>query len=122
MSFDCCACGCCCLAGDKDFVYVLVPGEEDEPIIREGREDLLEYDGFDIWLKTKQLGDYTSCMALEGELGEDCHCSIYEARPSVCRKFEPGLAACLLARSNLGLSLRESEDLVLSPPSGSTDR
>lgn len=28
------------------------------------------------------------CTALSGTLGKDAHCSIYENRPSACRKFE----------------------------------
>jgi Fe-S-cluster containining protein len=30
----------------------------------------------------------TRCVALTGEVGKDAHCSIYENRPSPCRKFE----------------------------------
>jgi len=29
------------------------------------------------------------CIALEGNVGIDVHCNIYEKRASVCREFEP---------------------------------
>lgn len=109
MTFNCLECGGCCLSADRDFVYVFVREDEDAPIIEAGREELLEYDGYEIWLRTKEFGEYRACMALEGELGKDCRCSIYEARPGVCRRFEAGGPACLLARSNLELPLTPTE-------------
>lgn len=49
------------------------------------------------------------CLALQGILGVDAHCSIYEKRPSPCRAFAPeagaghGDAACGDARRLHGL-------------------
>ena len=49
------------------------------------------------------------CVALQGRLGVDAHCSIYEQRPSPCRDFAPdagagrGDAACGDARRLHGL-------------------
>ena len=38
------------------------------------------------------------CIALEGTLGQDVRCSIYDDRPSVCRQFEAGSEACIHLR------------------------
>jgi Fe-S-cluster containining protein len=32
------------------------------------------------------------CVALEGQIGEAVHCSIYAQRPSPCREFKPSWA------------------------------
>ncbi|MCX8522217.1 MAG: YkgJ family cysteine cluster protein [Rhodoferax sp.] len=39
------------------------------------------------------------CAALTGTLGQQVACGIYEWRPSPCREFEEGSAACAKARS-----------------------
>lgn len=39
------------------------------------------------------------CAALMGRLGEKIACGIYEWRPSPCREFEEGSAACDRARA-----------------------
>ena len=43
------------------------------------------------------------CAALMGKLGEKVACGIYEWRPSPCREFEAGSAACQQARMRHGL-------------------
>ena len=46
------------------------------------------------------------CGHLERERedgGENRLCTIYEDRPTACRNFEPGSAACLSARARFGL-------------------
>jgi Fe-S-cluster containining protein len=43
------------------------------------------------------------CMALVGEVGVATACSIYAARPQVCRTCLPGDEACRLARIRFGL-------------------
>ncbi len=44
------------------------------------------------------------CVALEGEIGGDIRCGIYEQRSSTCREFESGSEACLRARNRHGLT------------------
>lgn len=50
------------------------------------------------------------CIALEGNIGGDVRCSIYERRPSACRDFAPlaalgrGDEACDAARRRCGLA------------------
>ena len=43
------------------------------------------------------------CAALEGEVGVETRCTIYDDRPDVCRACEPGDDACIIARSRYGL-------------------
>jgi uncharacterized protein len=43
------------------------------------------------------------CAALTGKLGQQVACGIYEWRPSPCREFEAGSAACNTARARHGL-------------------
>ncbi len=38
------------------------------------------------------------CAALYGKIGESIQCAVYEFRPSPCKEFEAGSAACLQAR------------------------
>lgn len=44
------------------------------------------------------------CVALEGEIGRDVRCSVYEGRPAVCRDFEPCTPACNTVRRHFGLA------------------
>lgn len=43
------------------------------------------------------------CVALDGEFGDSCSCSVYELRPTACRKFEAGSALCIEARKRVGI-------------------
>lgn len=43
------------------------------------------------------------CAALTGKVSGTVGCGIYESRPSPCREFEAGDAACHRARSRHGL-------------------
>ena len=44
------------------------------------------------------------CAALTGTVGGTVGCGIYEWRPSPCREFEAGDAACHRARARHGLA------------------
>jgi Fe-S-cluster containining protein len=61
-----------------------------------------------VMIGTDSLRD-TRCIALSGQVGKDAHCSIYENRPSPCRKFEASYAygvkepRCDEARIQFGL-------------------
>jgi Fe-S-cluster containining protein len=39
------------------------------------------------------------CIALRGEVGGTCRCSIYDRRPGNCRDFLPGSPECQASRS-----------------------
>ena len=52
----------------------------------------------------------TDCGNLEGPRDngtENRRCTVYENRPTACRNFEPGSAACLAARARFGLDGHE---------------
>ena len=44
------------------------------------------------------------CVALSGRIGEAVACTIYDVRPSPCREFDTGHAACAKARQRHGLA------------------
>jgi Fe-S-cluster containining protein len=46
---------------------------------------------------------FPACVALEGELGGQCGCTVYEDRPAVCRRSEAGSELCREARDRAGL-------------------
>lgn len=39
------------------------------------------------------------CIALQGDVGKDVGCTIYQQRPSPCREVMPGDPQCLKARA-----------------------
>ena len=44
------------------------------------------------------------CVALEGDIGGNIGCSIYEKRSSTCREFDYGTADCMKARMKHGIT------------------
>ncbi len=44
------------------------------------------------------------CSALSGEIGIKTACTIYAARPEVCRTCMPGDAECTMARRRFGMA------------------
>jgi Fe-S-cluster containining protein len=68
------------------------------------RNHLVIADSEGSWTKTKvNAQGYTVCAALTGTVANSCQCSIYTARPLVCRLFEAGSPECLEARKLLGI-------------------
>lgn len=43
------------------------------------------------------------CLALQGEIGKQVSCQVYEQRSATCKEVEAGDAQCLKARRGLGL-------------------
>lgn len=43
------------------------------------------------------------CIALQGEIGANVGCAIYDRRPTPCREVTPGDAQCLRARTAHGV-------------------
>ena len=48
-------------------------------------------------------GKQPRCEALQGTVGEQVACGIYEHRPEPCREVQPGDEKCLRARARHGL-------------------
>lgn len=67
----------------------------------DGDEELHVEEG--MVMRTKELGGYPSCVALNGEIGKCVSCSIYQIRPLHCRLFVPGSNMCLNARRWSGI-------------------
>lgn len=102
--FDCLACGACCLHAGG--VLLL-----DDDVARlaahfglTGDEVRLRYTSDGEHLRTKgrqqagSAGDDPACVFLDGK-----RCTVYEARPQVCRDYPVGGAACLRERGRIGL-------------------
>lgn len=78
---------------------------------KERRDMVVRIMGFDnLALGVKELPDFqgntvTTCIALEGVVGEYVWCSIYPRRPSICRKFRAGseFPVCMMARDDCGI-------------------
>ena len=98
---DCTRCGACCTnpnenraEGFVDYVEVLAKDSllaEPDLVKR-----LVVYNGAgEPHLRLHQDG---RCLALRGRLGHRVSCTIYERRPTACRKVEPGSERCLAHR------------------------
>jgi hypothetical protein len=44
------------------------------------------------------------CVALQGNIGRQVSCSIYDRRPAPCREFDAGTERCISARIKHGLA------------------
>jgi len=102
MTFQCDLCGACC----RTFpIYVSADDAERElRISREGKllAEHLESPGWKYQLFPLPFHDACSF------LGGGNRCDIYETRPDVCRRFEPGSEQCQEARRKMGLARLEA--------------
>lgn len=98
MSHPCLHCGACCASFRVDFsVYETQAegGSVPEGLVVFITDAMRRLRGTD-YLPPR-------CAALTGRVGERSACGIYEWRPSPCREFEAGSAACTRARLRHGL-------------------
>lgn len=88
---DCQSCGGCC-AWSETWPVLMGPGDgAGIP------EDLID-------VENERMQSYGHrCAALEGEIGRQVGCSVYDRRPLVCREFQAGSDDCLMVRQALGL-------------------
>ena len=94
----CLSCGACCAAFRVDFsVHELdrEGGSVPEGLAVEVNDSLWRMRGTD--------HVPTRCAALQGRIGQQASCGIYEWRPGPCRELEPGSDGCLRARARHGL-------------------
>lgn len=97
---DCMTCGGCCAS------FVCVDVAPDNPIsdkdcweiTNEGKNG--EYT-IDRYIKRKE--EDFSCTALDGTIGEEVSCRVYENRPRMCRSFEAGSDRCHAVRRAYGI-------------------
>ncbi len=95
----CLSCGACCASFRVDFsVY---ESEDMGGCVPQGL--VVEVTGHTARMRGT---DYARprCAALTGQVGQRAACGIYEWRPSPCREFEAGGAACNRARQRHGLA------------------
>jgi Fe-S-cluster containining protein len=100
--YDCLTCGVCCVnppsnvdESFKDWVQIR-PKDE---ILK--RKDLVKKH-----VTTNEAGDphlrldaEGRCLALQGKLGRNVTCRIYQQRPLCCRRVQPGDNECLALRA-----------------------
>jgi Fe-S-cluster containining protein len=100
--YDCQQCGACCVDAFGRRAYVELRPREARRLRRFGLP-VLEGRGGAALATRPHDGEASVCVALDGDIGRACGCSVYVARPSVCRQFEVGGLKCRAARSEAGL-------------------
>jgi uncharacterized protein len=99
---DCRTCGACCY-GDEMWVHVMAVDDDRLGDDRVHRLTVLTQHGRGYFARSmKMVGG--RCIAYRDSLADGgCGCSIYDARPDICRTFEAGSADCHAARRRRGL-------------------
>lgn len=96
---DCVSCGACCASL---LCVGIRPGEEiseaDHWELAAENEPSVVVDRY-----MKRNPDTLACIALEGTVGEQVGCRIYESRPSMCHHFEAGSDRCHAIRRAYGI-------------------
>lgn len=107
--YDCTACGLCCAYivhrywdSASQATWVAVTKKDAAVLENAGKRHLVVLnvswaEHFMEMTKPKK-GTPSRCAALEGTLGVSVSCGVYEARPAVCREFEPGGKSCRAQR------------------------
>lgn len=93
MTMDCISCGGCCTYSENWPVFI---GDGDGAEIP---DEFVDHEN------ARMLSYGNRCTALEGTIGCQVSCSIYEQRPLVCREFAAGSEDCLMVRRELKLDL-----------------
>jgi len=99
---DCVTCGVCC---SLPLVVTVPPG--DEKRLTEYWEITVEDVVVDRVIGRNLITG--RCINLEGTLGENIACRIYEDRPNICRVFEAGSDRCLEYRRMYGIDPQLTE-------------
>ena len=105
-ALDCQTCGACCVGNlDADSYVHLIPADL-LALPPEYRSKVVRSRGilkFALATKKDRAG-LDVCCALDGVVGDRVSCSVYAARPKLCRDFEPGSQTCMAARYDVGLA------------------
>jgi Fe-S-cluster containining protein len=104
-AYDCQKCGACCT--NQEAVpatgYVRLSSGESRHMKRLGLS-VVQTDGrFFLGTRNRASLRHAICVALNGQVGGACGCSIYDLRPLNCRQFEVGSGLCKDARREAGL-------------------
>jgi Fe-S-cluster containining protein len=100
--YDCRACGACCADLTGAHGYVPLAPREASRMRRLGLPVVRGPGASFLGTKADATGRDV-CAALSGAVGGRCSCSVYPARPWVCRAFEAGSPGCREARRAVGL-------------------
>lgn len=102
---DCRSCGACCGPPADYATFVDLDREDVERLSAHYRRaNVVEQPGFEgeHWaLATKRGVNGVTCVALCGRVGTKVWCRIYQDRPELCRKFEPGGRVCQEVRKEV---------------------
>ncbi|MDH5473799.1 MAG: YkgJ family cysteine cluster protein [Gammaproteobacteria bacterium] len=102
---DCVICGACCASFRVSFYWgetdLINPGGVPEALTEKLNHHRVVMRG------TNQKNPY--CLALQGEINKQVSCTIYPQRPTPCRDFLPGEAACHQARRQHGITPKLTE-------------
>ena len=90
---NCQTCGACC-SNPTDSVWIEVT---DEDAIRINDASLIQEGDIEKYAMKQRLNGH--CVALVGDVGNACKCSIYDKRPEICRIVQPRDTICLRLRS-----------------------
>jgi Fe-S-cluster containining protein len=119
VKYDCQTCGACCCNSDENRAEKYIDYVEVPPGSRLGREPVLLRKLTVLNAQGERhmqlVGREQRCVALEGKLGENVSCSIYELRPPACRKVEPGSYECRRDRRERGIDVRPAVRKRASP-------
>ena len=96
----CRACGACCAAFQVSFYWRETDEDPHGSVPTELTRKLNDSRCF---LLGTQLLKNKRCIALEGEIGKEVRCSIYDRRPSPCRQVQIADDKCANARGLWGL-------------------
>ena len=105
--YDCQQCGACCadhgsLGGDG---YVWLNRAESKRMKRMGLSVVQESGDSFLGTRAPLGGSAPTCVALQGQIGGDCQCSVYLQRPKNCRAYLVGGNQCRAARREAGLPI-----------------
>jgi len=106
--YECQPCGACCRNPDYNRQYGLIDYVQVFPVdqlfkLKGRRAELTQRNDEDEWhMRMTQDGH---CIALEGTTGQHTSCGIYDIRPGVCRRVQPGDEKCIIARQERGLPI-----------------
>lgn len=92
--YDCMKCGACCAYWHNIPVREKEVKDIDKRLKIYLKPSPLEPRG----LSMKSVEGTKRCVGLEGIVGQSVKCSIYDIRPPVCRRFEPGSDLCKKVR------------------------
>lgn len=99
MSQECVKCGACCASFRVSFYWGETSAHEHGTVPAELTTAISPHH---VCMKGTERKP-VHCIALEGEVGREVSCNIYELRSSTCRQFEAGSEDCAKARKIHGL-------------------